>query len=78
MIEELRRKPNPEVIEKFEEMLELAKAGRINSALILAEGWGEDGTPEVSNHGGGRLSVPDYIFAFECWKLKIIPLSEVE
>jgi len=66
----IKRKPNEDVIRELERMLASAKAGRMDSFIALCSGVDADEDPSVAEFEGGRVSVPDMLFAFECWKLR--------
>jgi hypothetical protein len=68
-MELVKRQVNPEMVKKLSELLEMAKSGELNAVHILYDTIGSNDGDSFST---GSWSVPNALYAFECWKHKLL------
>ena len=74
----LKRQPDPDVIDRLELILKRAKSGQITAFVALCDGITDDGSPATEGHSAGTFDTPSMLFAFECWKQRVIREANVE
>jgi len=63
-IQEIKRKPNPEVVAGCKRLLELAESGELQAMCVLGAGEGN------STWTAGEMPLHAALKAFEYWKLR--------
>lgn len=69
-IHPFRREPDAEVIKALEYFMAEAKAGRLDSVLVLGSGRNEEGQSCGWSKCAGNAKTGEVIDAFELWKYR--------